>query len=196
MHRRTWLLTVCADTGRYRLLARIRSPRLGIGVALASECTLDGGGAASLALELVASSRDILVRQQSKGTADVTESWDLNAAKELVRIRAIQMPGLNSLLERTSEVKSTANSLELGEAVDGVESGVVRNLESTADSGQLRQRNVTQLVVADESKGATDTGQVWRGHVLEGVSVEAERAVDGGQSWHRHGGHTTVLMSF
>lgn len=46
----------------------------------ACECSLDSLGAASFALELAASSRDITCGQQGESTADIGKGWEINTA--------------------------------------------------------------------------------------------------------------------
>lgn len=54
-----------------------------VSLTSAGECSLDRRGAASLALERVASRRDVARGQQSESTTDITQFRELNTANRL-----------------------------------------------------------------------------------------------------------------
>ena len=93
---------------------------------------------------------------------------------ELKMVLTIDVPG-----KVTAHVESTADALELGETLNLDELGVVGNLQVVGDLGELRERNVGQVLVCDESDSLTDRSQVRRSEGLETVVVETERAVEG-----------------
>lgn len=78
-----------------------------------------------------------------------------------------------------AHVESTTDALELGETLNLDELGVVGDLQVVGDLGELRERDVGQVLVCYESDGLTNGGQVRRSEGLETVVVETERTVEG-----------------
>jgi len=85
-------------------------------------------------------------------------------------------------------VESTTNGLENGEAGDIGKLSVVLNGETTTDGRELGERDVGDLLVADNGKSATDVGEVRGLEALKEVAVESEGAVDGGERRNADGG--------
>ena len=127
--------------------------------------TLDDVVGAREGLEVVAGVRDVVRRLHVESTTDVHELGELDVREVAV------------------EVKGTADGLEVREAADVVEVGVVGKLETTADSLELRHGHVGEVLVADEREGAANSGEVGRTHAAEEVAVETERAVERGERW-------------
>lgn len=98
-------------------------------------------------------------------TLDEVEGWDLGG------------------VEVTVEVNGTTNRLDLREAEDGLELGVVSDLEATVDLGQLREGDVGELLVGDNGERATELLELRTFDTLDGVVDEAKRGVDVGQVW-------------
>lgn len=86
------------------------------------------------------------------------------------------------------KVQGTADSGELGEAVNDHEGGVVGKLETTTDSGELGEAGADKVLAADERQGATNRGEVGGGEVGKVVGVEAARAVERGERGEAGGG--------
>ena len=61
----------------------------------------------------------------------------------------------NSLGEVASEIKSTLDGGERFEAVNGIELGVVGNLDSAVDGFQEGHGNIVQFVVVNKDKIAS-----------------------------------------
>lgn len=87
---------------------------------------------------------------------------------------------INLLGKVSTELDSATDSLELVEAVNLAELGVVGNEKTTAHGGELGEADVGQGVVADKGDVTRlDRGQVRSRERLEQVLVEANRAVNG-----------------
>jgi len=108
-------------------------------------------------------------RLEVESTLDVVELGSLNAG------------------EVTAHVESTADALELREAVNLDKLGVVGNLEVTRDLGEKREGDVVELLVGDNGNGLTNAGKVGSGEGLETVVVETKRAVEGLERGNRDG---------
>ena len=87
------------------------------------------------------------------------------------------------LAEVAVEVEGTADGLETREAIDGLQSSVVGKLKTTTNGLELRHGDVSQILVADESKSLANEGEVRRGERLKEVGVESHRAIDRGERW-------------
>jgi hypothetical protein len=90
---------------------------------------------------------------------------------------------LDLLLECTSHIDGTTNSLELGETIDSNELCVVGNLEGSTNLLQKWGSEVGHLDVADPSDGLSNSSKVWQGQSLEGVVDESKRVLNGCERW-------------
>ena len=97
------------------------------------------------------------------------------------------------LVELSSEVNGTSNSLQLLESIDRTEVSVVADLVGTVDSLQVGKRDVLEVGVAVESERATNGSQVRGRNIGHVVLVESKRSVDGSQG--RHGERADVAQS-
>jgi len=85
--------------------------------------------------------------------------------------------------EVTTEVKSATHSLQCLEAINDLQLSVVRDLVSTANGLQHRERDVGQLNVVIKDQRTADRGQVRCSEALEKVLVETHGPVDGTERW-------------
>jgi hypothetical protein len=83
--------------------------------------------------------------------------------------------------ELATEVNSATDSLESWEAVNSLQVGIVRHLETAVDLDQLREGDLSHIHVADEGQAGTDVGEVGGGDRAEVVAVEAKRAIERGE---------------
>lgn len=101
-------------------------------------------------------------------------SLTLDQELEITPLRADTYSDLP--IERTGEVESTHDGLQLREAVDSLEVGVVGNQEATTNLSEGWEREVAQLRAVNNSQSTTGLGQVGSGERLEGVGVETHGA--------------------
>ena len=86
--------------------------------------------------------------------------------------------GNNLLGHVTAHIEGTTNAFEVGEAVNGLECGVVGDLQVSLDLLQKGKGEVGQLIVGDKSERLPNRGQVGCREGLETVVVEAQGAVE------------------
>jgi len=94
------------------------------------------------------------------------------------------------LSEVTRQVNSTGG-LQLWETVDLEQMAVVGNLEGMGHRRQLWHADVGKVRVGNDSKIASDGGQVWCGNALDVVTVESQSRVDGRERRHADGANVT-----
>jgi len=104
-------------------------------------------------------------RLHVKSTLDIGQSWQRDIG------------------EATREIKGAADSLQLGEAINNLQLGVVGNLVATTDNCKLRNGDVCQLRIVVKHKSITDESQVSSTEGLESVGISAERTSDVGKRW-------------
>lgn len=132
-------------------------------------------------VEGVAELGDIGGGSDRDGTTDVIELGELNPV-ELLADLLYAWTLFDLLLEGTVEGDSTADLLELGETIKLQELGVVLDGHVTGDLGHLRDRDVGELDVVDESQAFANHGEIGGGESLElGVGIKLDGLVDVGQ---------------
>ncbi|ANB13187.1 Pof1p [Sugiyamaella lignohabitans] len=134
------------------------------------------------------------------GLADIRVSLDITVRVSLVPGRTVELGrrrlNVNTTLDQsqrgqlgraevTSEVNGTTNRLDLGESENRTQLGVVGNLESSANSAQLRERDVGKLVIRNNSQRTTDLSELGEGKSVDGVVNETSRSIDNSDVGHR-----------
>lgn len=88
--------------------------------------------------------------------------------------------GQGSIVKGTDKVNGTTNRLKNGEAAERGKLGIVGNLETTANLGELGEGDIGQLRVGDNGKRALNVGQLGELDVRNGGVDVGEGGVDFG----------------
>jgi len=128
-------------------------------LALAGEGALDGPVVLEGLIE-VAGRSDIVGRLKVEGTFDIVDHRCFNRRKV------------------AAHIKSTSNLLQLRETINLHQSGVVGNDDVGFNLGQLRECDVIDFIVADDSNSSSNSSKVGKTDCLEVAVVKAKRAVE------------------
>ncbi len=93
----------------------------------------------------------------------------------------------NLLGEVAAHVESSVDGLKLGEAINLNELGVVCDLQVAGDLGELRERDVGQVLVGDQGNSLANRSQVGSREGLKTVVVKTKGAVQGLKGGDRDG---------
>jgi len=110
-----------------------------------------------------------------EGTGNVVQLGSLNTV--LISGCCGESIEQNLLGHVTAHVKGSTNALKFGESGSILETSVVGNLQVVADLGQEGERQVGELIIANNGKSLADLSQVGCGEGLETVLVQTEGAV-------------------